>query len=191
MKKIILLITLMLAGQVFLSAQRDETLFGNNTLDLTGVWYSWTQNFSFFEDDTEYFGGGSIDFEFGKSLTIGWAWQRMKDFSPLAESSREFKMKHRGFQIAYSPNAGRAIHPRVGVYAGRGRIELDGEDVDRIFGITPSGGVELNVTSWFRLGAEAGYRFVTDVDVRGRDSSDFSTPFAQLQLRFGFSWDYW
>jgi len=51
--------------------------------------------------------------------------------------------------------------------------------------------LEVNVLEWFRLGAEAGYRFITDVDVQNLDSSDFSTPFVQLQLRFGFSWGYW
>jgi hypothetical protein len=82
------------------------------------------------------------------------------------------------------------IHPRFGIFAGGGRLDIVGEGRDRVFGISPTAGLELNVTSWFRLGMEGGYRFLSDVDTPGFESSDFSAPFAQLQLRFGFSWDY-
>ena len=172
------------------NAQREETLFGS--LDLTGAWYTSTHNFSFYEDDSQYFGGGSVDFEFGKSFYIGWSWHRMRDDALITGVDRTelFRLRHHGLNLAYAPGANRAIHPRFGVYAGGGRVEITGEGRDRVFGITPSAGAELNITSWFRLGIEGGYRFITDVDVSGFESGDFSTPYAQLQLRFGFSWDY-
>ena len=171
-------------------AQYEETLFGS--LDLTGMWYTSTQNFSFFEDDAQYFGGGSFDLEFGKSLYIGWSWHRMRDDANITGTDRTelFELRHRGLNLAYAPNAGRVIHPRFGVFAGGGRLNITGEGRDRVFGISPSAGAEINITSWFRLGLEGGYRLITDVDIDGFEASDFSTPYAQLQLRFGFSWDY-
>jgi len=191
MLKKITTIALLLFVVLSLKAQREETLFGS--LDMTGAWYTSTHNFSFFEDDSQYFGGGSVDLEFGKSLLIGWSWHRMRDDAFISDASgREelFRLKHRGLNLAYTPNSGRVIHPRFGVYAGGGKLNITGEDRDRIFGISPSAGLELNITSWFRLGVEGGYRFITDIDVPDFDSSDFSTPYAQLQLRFGFSGDY-
>lgn len=190
MNKIVFTLML-LAGLAFTpKAQAQETLFGS--LDLTGFWYTNSQNFSFYEDDARYFGGGSVDFEFGKSLYIGWSWSRMRDDAVITGFDRTefFRLRHHGLNLAYTPSSNRVIHPRFGVYAGGGRIEITGEGKDRIFGISPSLGAELNITSWFRLGLEGGYRFITDVDVSGFDSQDFSTPYAQLQLRFGFSWDY-
>ena len=70
-------LTLLLFTLLSLNAQREETLFGS--LDLTGAWYTSTHNFSFYDDDAQYFGGGSVDLEFGKSLFIGWSWHRMRD----------------------------------------------------------------------------------------------------------------
>lgn len=173
-----------------INAQREETLFGS--LDMTGAWYTSTQNFSFFEDDSQYFSGGSVDLEFGKSLYIGWAWNRMRDDALITgdDGTESFRLRHNGLNLAYAPNSNRLLHPRFGIYAGGGRLEIEGDSRDRVFGVTPSLGAELNIASWFRLGFEGGYRFITDVDARGLDSADFSTPFAQIQLRFGFSWDY-
>jgi hypothetical protein len=38
------------------------------------------------------------------------------------------------------------------------------------------------------VGAEGGYRLVSDVNGGGLQNTDVSKPFAQLQLRFGYSW---
>ncbi|GAB5553400.1 MAG: hypothetical protein Sapg2KO_29910 [Saprospiraceae bacterium] len=190
MNKKVFTIVFFLLVALSINAQREETLFGS--LDMTGAWYTSTQNFSFFEDDSQYFGGGSVDLEFGKSLYIGWAWNRMRDDALIVgdDGTESFRLRHNGLNLAYAPNSNSLIHPRFGVYAGGGRLEIEGDSRDRVFGVTPSIGAELNIASWFRLGLEGGYRFITDVDARGLDSADFSTPFAQIQLRFGFSWDY-
>ncbi len=74
---------------------------------------------------------------------------------------------------------------------GGGRIEFDDNNSfsrDRVFVLQPAVGLEVNVFRWFRIGAEGGYRLVSDVDGGGLQSSDVSKPFAQLQLRFGYSW---
>ncbi|MBK8878329.1 MAG: hypothetical protein IPN74_07190 [Haliscomenobacter sp.] len=74
--------------------------------------------------------------------------------------------------IAYSPNAGKVIHPHFSVYGGSGRFDLVNSDRERIFAFQPAAGLELNVFRWFRLGLEGGYRFITDVDTQGVSSSE-------------------
>lgn len=64
---------------------------------------------------------------------------------------------------------------------------LEYEDLDKIFVVTPEIGIELNVTKWFRVGATAGYRFVDGVDKStGLSDDDFRGTVATLAIRFGW-----
>lgn len=186
--KRVMQITLALLMALPLFAQREETLFGRNRLDLTGAWYTNTNNFSLYNNDTEYFSGGSVLFEFNKDIFLGWAWQRMQGDARIQRNDERFDYKLSGFMFAYAPSAHRVLHPRFSVYGGSGKLSVNNGERERIFGIQPAGGLELNVFSWFRLGLEAGYRFVTDIDSPEVRSSDASAPFVQMQFRFGFSW---
>ena len=77
----------------------------------------------------------------------------------------------------------------VGFQIGGGKLKLEdiGES-ERVFIVQPSGGVEFNIFSWLRFGAKGGYRFVSDVDTEGLENADVSSPFAQINFKFGFSW---
>jgi hypothetical protein len=190
MKKILILtLGLFAAGAMF--AQREETLFNQTRLDLTGFWFSDSHNFTFLDEDTEYFSGGNFAFEFGRSLMVGWAWQRMKDSYPLPTENGVYDLRHRGVLLGYAPATSKVLHPYMSAVIGGGRIEFDNNNSlsrDRVFVLQPAVGLEVNVFRWFRIGAEGGYRLVSDVDGGGLQSSDVSKPFAQLQLRFGYSW---
>jgi hypothetical protein len=190
MKKILILaVALLVASGAY--AQREETLFNQTRLDLTGFWFSDSHNFTFLDNDAEYFSGGNFAFEFGRSLMIGWAWQRMKDYAPLpTDNAAGYKLRNRGLLIGYAPGTSKVIHPYLSAIVGGGRIDFDDRNLtrDRVFVLQPAVGLEVNVFRWLRLGAEGGYRLVTDVNVGGLESSDVSKPFAQLQLRFGYSW---
>jgi hypothetical protein len=61
-------------------------------------------------------------------------------------------------------------------------------EVDRIFAVQPTAGIEINVFRWFHVGLEGGYRFISDSNVEGLTDSDLSGPFGQATLRFGWSW---
>ena len=81
------------------------------------------------------------------------------------------------------------IHPRFTFIAGRGRVwTSDKDNSGRMFVFQPSAGFEFNVFQWFRLGFEGGYRFVGNSDRFNVTSGDLSTPFAQIEMRFGLSW---
>lgn len=187
MHKFLLFACLVFCSAV-VSAQQQETLFGRNGLDMSGVWYSNTNNFSLYEDNTEYFSGGSLLFEFNKDFFMGWSWQRMQGDAPMPRGDERFDLKYSGFQIGFAPFSHRVLHPTVNVLGGSGRLDVTDNYRERIFVLQPAAGLELNVFKWFRLGAEAGYRFVADVDHPELGSGDISSPFAQLQFRFGFSW---
>jgi|APCry1669188879_1035177.scaffolds.fasta_scaffold77833_2 hypothetical protein len=187
MKRGALLILCFLAVHL-LSAQRDETLFNRAHMDFSGFWYSRTINFSFLDSDSEYFSGGNIGFEFGKSFVVGWGWQHMKDYALLPNDRSRFNLSNSGLLLAYIPAPNRVIHPYFSALIGGGRLRLDTGASDRIFSLQPTAGLELNAFRWMRLGLEGGYRLVTDANLGTISSTNVSSPFVQLQLRFGYSW---
>ena len=189
MKKHIFTSLLLLCFCLTLSfAQREETLFRDG-LGLTGIWGGPKYNFSYFDEDFAYVRGGTLAFEFGNTLLVGWSGTNFRDEVQVEGVNRDFKLDYHNFMINLAPNSYRAIHPIFGVQVGGGKLKL--EDIDeseRVFIIQPSAGVEFNVLKWLRLGAKGGYRFVSDIDTSGLESSDVSSPFVQFNLKFGFSW---
>lgn len=177
---------LLLAGG--LAAQREETLFNQTGMDFSGFWYSRTVNFSFLENDSEYFSGGNIGFEFGRSFIFGWGWQRMTDFSYFQENNARLRVNNSGLLLGYIARSEKVIHPYISVLLGGGRLRVDNGDTDRLFVIQPAGGFEVNAFRWMRIGLEGGYRLATDVSTPGVSNTSISSPFVQLQLRFGYSW---
>lgn len=190
MKRTLLLLGAVLSLSVAAQAQSEETLFGRNSLDFTGFWFASTNNFSFLEDESTYFSGGEVGFEFGRTLHVGWAWQRSRDDIRASESGFRYDLRHRGFYMAVTPNPDRVFHPRLSVIAGTARVTLNNGDRDRVFAVTPAAGLELNLFRWFRLGMEGGYRLVSTPDLPPLDGTKLSSPFLQLNLRFGYSWGY-
>jgi hypothetical protein len=185
MKKTLLAsFVLMLAGWTY----GQETLFENANLNLSGFWFSSVHNFSFYERDAGWHRGGSVGLEFGRSLLLGYAWNNLRDDVPFGDGSNTFRLRQNNFLLTLTPNAMKVAHPIVNVQTGGGRLRLSDGDSDRVFVFQPSGGVELNLFRWFRLGMEGGYRFVSGVGIPGVSSRDVSAPFGQINLRFGYSW---
>ncbi len=191
MKKLSLLIAL-LTCTIALSAQRTETLFGRNGLGFSGIWGAWSTNYSFYESgeqgNTAYINGGYGGLEFGNRVFVGWGGYDMNDFVDLDNGVQNFKLKYNGPMLYIAPFAEKVVHPRLGALVGNGRVRLSNGTSDRVLVIQPSVGMEINVLSWFRLGLEGGYRFISNDNLPDLDSGDISSPFAQLDLRFGISW---
>ena len=72
---------------------------------------------------------------------------------------------------------------------GTGRGGVNGNR-DRVFVAQPMAGLELNIFQVFRLGVDAGYRYVGNVAVENSTlaSEDVSSFIVQIEMRFGFSW---
>lgn len=187
MKNTILIPLLCLVFVGTLSAQREETLFGRNGFELSGAWGAATYDWSFFDDDYVYTRGGYGGLEFGDNFFLGYGWFRFREDAKLNEFEA-FDMKYNGVMFGIIPNARKAVHPRITMLVGGGKVRPESGGSDRVFVFQPSAGLEINIFQWFRVGAEGGYRIVANENLPGLKSSDLSTPFAQVDLRFGFSW---
>ncbi len=181
--KTLLLFTGSLLLSVTIMAQREETLFGS--LDLSGAWGAFTYNYSNYEDDWALVRGGYGGLEFSENIFLGYGGWRVRDDVTINDRNLEFR--YGGLMLGVAPGAYKSVHPRLTVLFGPGKLEYRGED-DRVLVFQPSGGLELNLFQWWRLGVEGGYRFVLDNEFDDLSTGDVSSPFIQIDLRFGFSW---
>ncbi|MEM8584345.1 MAG: hypothetical protein AAGF87_08760 [Bacteroidota bacterium] len=170
-----------------LNAQYEQTLLGD--LDLSGAWGGITYNYSDYGDDWALVRGGYGGVEFGNTFFVGYGGWRLKDEVLTEEGRQEFKLRHGGFVLAYTPASYRSVHPRASFIFGPGRVwTLEDGERDRVFVLQPAAGLELNIFQAMRLGVEGGYRYVGNVNLGNVTSQDASGFFLQIELRFGFSW---
>ncbi|MDA9773854.1 hypothetical protein N9B82_02760 [Saprospiraceae bacterium] len=184
MKKLLFLLVFLMTSTVFVSAQKDETIFGRNGIRLTGAWGGYMQNISSFENDFSISRNGFFLFELNKKVLIGWDGLNANYNN---SSLGNLDLNSNGFTLGYSPLAHKPIHPIINVYGGRGKIE-GAEILDNVYVWQPSVSVEMNVFRWFKLGIDGGYRFITESNLTGVSSQELSGPYAGLKLKFGWSW---
>lgn len=181
------LVGLVFCTQVF--AQKEETILGSRGLGLTGGWGGWTSAITKFGDDYSLMTGGFGGAEFGKMLLVGGGgYSIVSDVKFDQLTPQKFSMSYGGLLLGAGFSNWRAVHPTFSVMGGGGSIALAGEGNDHIFVVQPQLGIELNVTRWFHLGLEGGYRFVTDTGLPSLSDSQLSAPFAEVRLKFGWSW---
>ncbi|MEZ4985337.1 MAG: hypothetical protein R2795_09925 [Saprospiraceae bacterium] len=173
-----------------LQAQKEETLFNQTNLRLSGAWGTATYNFSAFNgDEWTLIRGGYGGVEFGRTLFVGWGRYETRDPINFNDGIAGLQFRYGEPVVSISPQSTKLIHPRITFLTGSGKASLtEGDGSDRVFVFQPSAGIELNVFQWFRLGFEGGYRFVGESTPLGLDSGDMSAPFAQVEMRFGLSW---
>jgi hypothetical protein len=169
--------------------QRDETLFGESGLRLTGAWGGSFAGLTSFEDDVVSTQGGFGGLEFNKAVLVGFGHSKTLGGIGLDNGTDgEYDLRYQGLLLGFSPQSRKIAHPVFNFLMGGGELKVAGENEDDVFVVQPSGGVEINVTRWFRLGAEAGYRFVSNTDLPDVEDLDFSAFFMQFTFRFGWSW---
>lgn len=112
----------------------------------------------------------------------------------IAEETYDIDFSHGGLWLGYTAMPNKVVHIYSSLRFGWGDASLIDSDGDKKFSdnmlvIAPEIGVELNVTSWFRLDLTGGYRFVSGIDglpeASGLDDDSFSSPFAGVTFRFG------
>ncbi len=169
-----------------LSAQKENTLF--RSYALSGIWGGSKHQVAQFGDTRSYMSGGHFGLEFGKSLFIGFNSMSLKSDPRWDElQNQPFGLNWRGGTVGYSFAAHRAIHPVINVDFGPGKVRLNNQ-VDRIFAVQPTAGIEVNIFRWLHLGLEGGYRFIGDSNIEGLSDDQLSGAFGQATLRFGWSW---
>jgi hypothetical protein len=105
-----------------------------------------------------------------------------------------------GFEMEYIRHSGKLVHSTVNLLIGGGgagyhekmeedwNFENDVHDNptwDSFFIVEPGIGVELNVSSFFRIDAGASYRFVSGIEKNDLTNADIGGPSAVLTFKFG------
>ena len=105
-----------------------------------------------------------------------------------------------GFEMEYLLHSGKLIHSSVQLLIGGGGVgyherrdedwnfdnDVNGNPTwDSFFIIEPGIGLELNVTSFFRIDAGASYRFVSGVEKNGLTNGEIGGPSAVITFKFG------
>lgn len=139
-----------------------------------------------FDGDYNFSDGGYFVFEFNNDYLFGWSGYGSR---VDLDGGRKVRIDGNDFLFGYTHQSHKSLHPVAYVKAGVADLEITDFAEDRIGIFEPTVGVEANITRWFRLGLEGGYRFVTDVDTEGYSDGDFSSPIVGLRLKFGWSWD--
>lgn len=186
MKKQFTFLVCLLLGAISLQAQKDQTVFGNGGIDFTGVWAGPINNISNFNESFDISNGGYVLFEFNKNFLIGWTGYGSE--SSLDDGSRA-EIGGRDFLLGYAFNAYKPVHPIVYLQTGGGSLKINDGPKDQIFVAQPAIGLEANIFRWMKIGADVGYRFVSNVDTPGFTDSDLSSAYIGLRFKFGWSWD--
>lgn len=140
-------------------------------------------------------GGWVIIFEGSNSLSLGGGGYGLVTNHPADNSFGEdlYAMAgYGGFEFEYTYRGNRLLHLTMKNLIGGGGLMLRDRDfeeiddtVDNFFVFEPSLNAELNITSFFRLSAGAGYLFTSGISQFGFTDNDFSGLNANITLKFG------
>lgn len=169
-------------------AQREETVFGNSNLRLTGFWAGTTYSAQPFNGHYGTYRSGLWTIEFNKSTLVGWAHYDITNLDNVVPENDRYHLKTNGLYIENTLGIGyKAIHPTLGVVASVGDL-LAVNQRDRIWTVQPMAGLEVNAFRWAKVGLKGGYRFALDTDIANKTDANFSGGFAELSFKFGWSW---
>lgn len=195
MKKAILLGSILTITLTLFSQEKEyQTIFDNQDLRISGMGGPFMQFTVVTGEFAHMMGGGGAvmlnDFFFG-GYGLGLT-NAIPDYVNLNTNDR-LSLGHGGFWLGYSLFGERPIHVSISSLIGWGEFGIMqyGEYYpfirDKIFVITPTLEVELNLTRYFRIGAGASYNIYTMVDqMPGYKNSDLSAPGGFLSFKFGW-----
>lgn len=172
-----------------LFSQTEKTVFGKSGWRISGVWGGPAVGIGQLDNEPLVFRGGFGGVEFGKRLFLGWGgFETDNDVYINALDNDRFQMDYSGFMLGYTPKAHKTFHPNFMVLAGTGNAQVSTHENDNIFVVQPTIGLELNVFRFFHLSLDGGYRMVTNVSIPEMTGTDLSGPYAEIKMKFGFSW---
>jgi hypothetical protein len=91
--------------------------------------------------------------------------------------------------MSYVPGSHKVIHPRFNFSAGSSLATTVDKIKERGINFSPSIGIEANILSWLKVGAEGGYRIHSDFRTPALLQNSLSGSFFQIQVRYGASWN--
>lgn len=190
MKKVIGIFFFALLLSFSISAQRDQTLFSEGGIRLTGAWAGPVVAGTLVDGNLVRQTGGMFGLEFNKNLVLGWGTNNV-DYPSIDGTSIDFS--YSGLVLNYIPSSYKVIHPSFGILGGGGHFgaaALPNKQKSDVWVGQPFVGVEFNLFRWMRVGLSGGYRFAFFVgeEFKGINSNDLSAPYGALTFKFGFSW---
>ena len=97
-----------------------------------------------------------------------------------------------GLELEYISDSDELIHYTIHALIGGGSLNLrtksfdmGNSDTDTFFILEPGANVDLNITSFFRLGIGVSYRYVSGVSFESLTNSDIAGPAGVLTFKFG------
>ncbi|MDW8286854.1 MAG: hypothetical protein RMJ89_02165 [Flammeovirgaceae bacterium] len=191
MKKVLIFFMVFLSYT--LSAQY-RTIFQENDLYFSGFG---GPLFSFTTIDNEFAflkGGGGAVLINAQAIIGGYKYRSQNDINPSIKKYRQegyqLSYEEGGFWLGWIFNPEKPVHFTANVFSGWGNVKIENVQnsfSDKIYIITPTIEMEINVTSWFRVAAGVNYRFVTGVDrIEEYKDNDFSSPGVLTSFKFGW-----
>ncbi len=114
-----------------------------------------------------------------------------------ADAGPRITMSYGGFEIEGIINSDKIIHFTIHALIGYGAVDYLDEDylkefsldtwksADAFFVAEPAFNVDINVTTFFRLGVGVSYRYVSGVELAGITNEDISGINGNLIFKFG------
>ncbi|MBD3167538.1 hypothetical protein GF324_13140 [bacterium] len=180
---------------------QPRSLFGSDEFEIGGFGGVGT-HYTTFKGDPGFLVGGFGAFHVNKVIYLGIGGYGLttRHDAPAFPSGEDavWNMGYGGGLVGVIWKSDDILHLAGDVLIGGGGVgkglkdyDYDEDDdehrhlEDEFFMVQPMVHGVLNVTSWMRVTAGAGYRFVNGVDTRGLDNSDLSGPVAGLTFRWG------
>jgi hypothetical protein len=142
------------------------------------------------------FSGGRGGWIINHTLVIGGGgYSSLVDIETNAISDNDrplyLEIYYGGGELEYIHNSDKLVHWTIHTLFGSGSAKLKEHapdktmETDQFFLLEPSFNMDLNITSWFRLGAGVSYRLALGLDMDIISSSDISGPSGQIIFKFG------
>ena len=194
-KAIFTAVILAITFSVFSQEKEFRTVFDNRDVRISGLGGPFMQFTAVAGEFAHMMGGGGAvllnNFFFG-GYGLGLT-NSIPDYVNQNPSDR-LTLGHGGFWVGYSLFGDKPVHVTFSSLIGWGEFGVM-QDYgtypfvrDKIFVLSPTVEIELNLTRYFRIGAGASYNLYSLVDenMHGYTNSDLSAPGGFLSFKFGW-----
>jgi hypothetical protein len=169
----------------------DEVLIGDDIEN--GGYAGPVVKFSKIRGETAVLWGGYGGWLINHTLLIGGgAFGLTSEIAaPITSEKLYYDLGYAGLVIEYINNSHKLLHYTVGTLIGIGSVGYDSEKSkvdyadDTIFVLEPGIGLELNVSSSFRINLGVSYLYIDGVKLEGTKAKDLSSATANLTFKFG------
>ena len=198
MKKLVLLTLVLIYATHVMGQTRPKTLLGDG-VQFTSGFGGFMLGFSPVQGDVKAMSGGGGALLINNSFYLGGYGTGMAEDLVVNNNNINYEVDfgHGGLMIGFIILPSRVAHLGLSSKIGWGEISLTEYDAngttfvgrpleDNVFILNPQAELEVNMTSWFKINANAGYQLANGVDNFYYTDNDFNG--ATFGLSFLFGW---